>query len=256
MFVEERRKQIVNMVNSDNSISVNELSEKFNVSLATIRSDLNILDRQNKLIRTHGGAVKIENKDQNLIISNNYEIRKNMHINEKKYIARIALEHINDEDCIILDASSTCYELAKLLNEKSLNLTVVTNGIRTANLLKKSSNITVIVIGGIIKGDSNAIEGLLGSDILNRIYVNTIFFSAFGLTKEEGFTDFNIYEIELKKKMLEAASTKIALIDSSKFNRKSLTSFAYLRDIDCVITDEGLASEVYTEFSEYIYDND
>ncbi len=93
---------------------------------------------------------------------------KEQHL-EKKEIALKAINEISDNDCIIIDASSTCFELVKLIQKSDLNLTVVTNGILTAELLKDCPNITTILIGGIVKGRSNAIESTLGIDLLNNI---------------------------------------------------------------------------------------
>src|SRR5699024_9288625 len=153
----------------------------------TIRSDLNYLDQQGLLIRTHGGATIIK-KQNHLSIEKDYSFRERKNHEEKKEIAKQAVNYIHDGECIILDASSTCYELAHLLKNTKLRLTILTNGLKTADLLKDNPNVTLILIGGIVKGSSNAIEGLLGTEILNKVHVDCGFFSGHAFDLKEGLS--------------------------------------------------------------------
>jgi DeoR/GlpR family transcriptional regulator of sugar metabolism len=243
LYTDQRREKILTLLQEQESVSVNGLTEILGVSRATIRSDLNYLSKNNLLIRTHGGAIRSK-EDETLKLDKNYDIRKQKNRDKKIEIAKKALPLIHSGECIILDASSTCYELAKLIDKSNLKLTILTNGIRTASLLKENYNLTVILIGGVVKGSSNAVEGILGIEILKKLNIDTLFTSAYAISASEGLSDFNLYEVELKKRMVEIAPQTIALIDSTKFEKKSIATFAKLNQLEKLITDDQLLDEM------------
>lgn len=138
----------------------------------------------------------------------------------------------------MIDASSTTYELAKLLSETTMELTIITNGLENAVLLKENPHLTVLVVGGFVSQDSNAITGNIDSQILEMYHIDYFFLSANGFTLENGLTDFSLPEVQLKKQMVRESENVIALIDKSKFDVSSTLSFAKTSDIIEVITDE------------------
>lgn len=235
MYTEERQNKILAILEEKRSVSVNELTGVLNFSPATIRTDLNYLSDQGLLVRTHGGATLLE-KQKNDQIERSYDIRERKNNSEKKEIAKYAIEYVHPRECIILDASSTCYELAKLLLNTTMQLTVLTSGLRTAELLKNNPNITLIVIGGIVKASSNAIEGLLGAEILTKLNIDRLFVSSHSFNLKDGLADFNLYEVELKRKMVEYAPEVFALVDHSKLEKKSIATFANPQQISTLIT--------------------
>ena len=243
MYTNQRREKILALLQERGSVSVNDLTELLSVSKATIRSDLNYLNDNNMLIRTHGGATRSK-EDETLKIDKNYDIRKQKNIEKKAEIAKKAFPLIENGECIVLDASSTCYELAKLISQSDLRITVLTNGLRTASLLKENLNLTVVLIGGVVKGSSNAVEGVLGIEILKKVNID--------ISATEGLSDFNLYEVELKRRMVELASQTIALIDSTKFEKKSIATFANLPQLTALITDDGILSEVKEHYSSVV----
>lgn len=248
MFINERYEKILDILNKRKSVSVNHLSEELGYSPATIRSDLNNLNKQGLLIRTHGGAVVKENEPEKSPLQEDFEYRQQRNQKEKISIARKSLSFIEDSMCIILDASSTCYELAKLLNQSNLRLTVLTNGLQIAQLLKNNPQITTILIGGVVKGNSNAIEGLLGSEILDKLNIDAAFLSAQGFNQYNGLTDFSLYEVELKKKMVLKAANTYALLDYTKLEQTSVASFAESSQIDVLITDANVNPQVIDQY--------
>ncbi|WP_018664296.1 DeoR/GlpR family DNA-binding transcription regulator [Heyndrickxia acidiproducens] len=251
MFVEERRKVILDILKEKKSVSVREMSNVLNVSLPTIRSDLDHLEKEKLLIRTHGGAVLDVHSNQDYT-EQSFETRTKINIEKKQNIASKAIGMIHPKDCIILDSSSTSYGLAKLLRNTKENITVLTNGINIASLLKENLNLTVIIIGGILSGKSNAVQGLLGQEILDKMNVDKVFFSAYGVSIEHGFSDFNLYESELKRRMLNSSFKKIALMDSTKMNKYSSSSFAKLSDVSMIITDNDIDPSILKEYSQYV----
>lgn len=251
MFTEERQKKILTILGEKKSVSVKDLTGELSFSPATIRSDLNYLSSRGLLIRTHGGATAIEESRKDLSIEENFLNRKKKNHTQKVQIAKKALSFIQDSNCIILDASSTCYELAILLNETSMRLTVLTNGLKVATLLKDNPLITVILIGGVVKGNSNAIEGLLGVDMLYKLNIDYVFLSPHAFNLQNGLTDFNLYEVELKKKMVEKSQYTIALVDDSKLEHSSIASFASVSEINTFITNSSADSTIIGKYKNF-----
>jgi DeoR/GlpR family transcriptional regulator of sugar metabolism len=243
MFTNERREKILEILHEKKRVTVKELSEQLDVSEATLRSDLNAMEKERQLTRTHGGAT-IEHK---IKTENTFSERKKKNQDEKKRIGLKASEHISSGQCIILDASSTALELARNLKETSMRLTVITNGIASAMELKENPNLTVILLGGLLRVGSVGVEGVLGASLLKQINVDTMFTSAKGFTVEEGLTDFNVYEVELKKLMKDVSKKVIALLDHTKMGKVSISPFATSSEINTIITDTGTSEEIISQ---------
>jgi len=247
MFADQRRNIILEMLTEKGTVSVNELTDLLNTSAATIRSDLNQMEIQGLLIRTHGGAMMKE--DEADPIEKKYEIREKKFHAEKQRIAKSALKYIQEGQCILLDASTTCFELARLLSDAKIRLTVVTSGIATAAMLKENPYLTVIIIGGIVRNASNSIEGLLGEELLRKINIDILFTSAHAFNSKDGLSDFSYYEVELKRVMVSVANKLIAMLDHSKMNKSSIATFARPTEIDLLITDKNVSDEDREFFS-------
>jgi DeoR/GlpR family transcriptional regulator of sugar metabolism len=247
LFATERRQLILTILKEKKRVTVKDLARDVNVSEATLRTDLNILEEEGLLTRTHGGAVL----NEEFPAKKSFSEREKKNRDSKLAIAKKAVDFISHKECILLDASTTTLELAKLLRESNKHITVVTNGLSQALELKENPSINVILIGGIARMGSMAIEGLLGKSVLEKINIDTMFTSASGFTVEEGLTDFNVYEVELKKIMVEKANKIIALLDSSKIGTSSIATFATCEQIDTIITDKNLPNELINQLKDY-----
>ena len=248
MLILKRHKDILRLFEEHERITIKELSKLMNSSPTTIRSDLTHLENLNLIKKYHGGAILVKQKKtiNELIFSN----REYLNNKEKKLITDEALNHISDGQCIILDASSTSFTLSKKLNIFN-RLTVITNGIYNMLALKDIPNINLIFIGGVVTKQSGSIEGLLGEDLVRNISADTIFFSAHSFSLGEGATDFNIYEVSLKKLMIERANKKIALLDSTKLGTSSVASFCDFENIELLITDSNSDKPTVKKFEEH-----
>lgn len=235
MFATERKQVIMNLLNEKKRVTVKELSTYVGVSEATLRTDLNKMELDRMLIRTHGGAMLKEESNET-----SFSVRAQKNIIEKNKIAALAFEQIKEKQCILLDASSTALELARIINEHPIRLTIVTTGILTALELKDNLDITVIVIGGVLTNRSTSIEGILGIDLLNKFNIDIMFTSGNGFSIENGLTDFNMYEVELKKYIVQRANKIISIVDSSKVGKNSSSAFASIEEIDMLITDKSI----------------
>lgn len=248
MLAIERHNRILKLLADNVHVTTNELSELLEVSAATIRNDLNKLEKDKLIHKTHGGATLLSSAVQRPQNSSYpFNERKEKNSREKEAISNTALKHIEEGQCILLDASSTALAVARKLDRFS-RLTVVTNGVYTMLALKDMPNITVIFIGGIVTKNSGSTEGLLGSEMLNHINADTSFVSAHGFTLKEGLTDFNIYEAELKKQMLLHSRRCIALLDCTKLERTSIASFCPTKDIDLLITNEQIDPGLLSQY--------
>lgn len=247
MFVSERRNKIMKLLHDKQRVTVKELSMNIGVSEATLRTDLNKMELEGLLTRTHGGAV-LNNTSNN---ETSFSARQKKNRSEKALIAKKALEFIAEKQCILLDASSSALELAHYLKKQSIRLTVVTSGVQTALELKENPSITVILIGGMITKGSTSIEGTMGLAILDQVNIDIMFTSANGFSLEKGLTDFNLYEVQLKKELVSRSKKVIALIDHSKIGTNSSAVFASIHDIDTLITDIPINDELQGILSKY-----
>lgn len=231
----DRLEQLIELLSERKEITTKELMERFNVSGATIRNDLTKLESENRIRRTHGGAVYLE-QSTSMKSFESFTSRSHTKVKEKKGIAREAKNLISERTTLMMDASSTVLSLAFLLDSFN-RLTIITNGLLTAIEGQKQKNFNVILIGGSLRYDSLAVEGLLGVNLLDNLNADILFTSAHGFTIENGLTDFSIYDVELKKVMVSRAKKVVALLDHSKIGNVSTSSFCKTGDIHTIITD-------------------
>jgi DeoR/GlpR family transcriptional regulator of sugar metabolism len=239
MLAPQRRNKIMEILNEHKQILVNSLSVDLNISEGTLRNDLKTLEEEGLLERTHGGAVLPKAKAH---LSDSTLRSREMNRAEKIAIGKAAVDYVQNGQCIILDASTTGLELVNNLMHFDF-LTVVTNGLVTAQELNRNPRINVILIGGVLRSGSSNLEGLLGRDLLTKIHADIFFTSAHGFSITEGLTVFDVYEAELKKLMAANASKVIALLDHTKLGKRSTATFAELSQIDTIITDSNADPE-------------
>jgi DeoR/GlpR family transcriptional regulator of sugar metabolism len=233
LFLQERLKRIHTLVQEHGRVSVADLSRRFDVSAVTIRSDLATLEQQGLLVRAHGGAVL---RPGNGSEPPAFALRKEQHFAEKAQIGRAAAALVRDGESIALDASTTAWQIARHLKNHR-ELTVITNGLFVAQEFLDSPGVTVVMPGGSLRVASASLVGNEGSCILDRYHVQQGFFSAGGFTLEEGLTDTNQYEVELKQRMVERSKQVIAVIDSSKWGHVTFAPLAAVSQLNRVITD-------------------
>jgi len=239
LTIYERRQSLLDMLRKQPGLRISELAEALDVSEGTIRNDLNALEEEGRVKRVHGGAV-LDNRDQ--FQNDSFMRRYNQNVAAKLAIAREAAELVLDGDSILLDASSTCYYLARALSGRS-KLRVMTNGFEVARELAQNSSNTVILIGGVVNNESSSVTGLLSEQIMTEMHTEKAFFSCSGFSIERGMTEVHFEEAQLKRKAIESSEQVIALIDSSKFGKEDLTPFARPTQITQLFTDSYITGE-------------
>lgn len=214
----------------------------FDVTEETVRRDLDILEGEGKLRRSHGGAVCIDPEQTETPIVE----RESEHVVEKEAIAREALKYISAGDRIALDASTTAWHVAVAM--PNIPLTVLTNSLKVALELANRDKIEVISTGGILRSTSLSYVGPMAEESLARFHVNKAFVSCKGMHTEYGLSESNALQALVKRKMIEIADVVYVLADHSKIQVQDFTQVAGNGEIDVLITDAGAPRDVVDEF--------
>jgi len=238
--------QILVVLQDQRRVSVSELRDQFGVSAVTIRNDLTTLEQQGRLLRTHGGAMLKPDLSTEPLA---FALRKELRQSEKERIGHAAAALVRDGESIALDASTTAWQIARHLKDRQ-ELTVVTNGLFVALEFLNSPAVTVVMPGGSLRAASASLVGDRGACILDRYHVQKGFFGAGGFTLEEGLTDTNQYEVELKQRMVERSKEVIAIVDSSKWGQVTFAALASVDQLDRVIADDGAPSDMVAALRE------
>lgn len=244
MLVGVRRNKIISTVNERETIRVSELSKIFGVTEETIRRDLEKLETQGKLMRTHGGAISTKEEEEDLPHFQREVINKK----EKMSVAKEAAKHIEEHDIIFLDASSTALYLARLI--PNIRLTVLTNSIPVCIELAKNMNIRVICTGGSLSPNSMSFVGPLTLQVLESYHVNKLFFSCKGIDEVWGISDSSELQALVKRKMIQMADKKYLLLDHSKLQKKAFAHIEKIDVIDVLIINADAEDESLTIFKE------
>lgn len=242
----ERQQQILHLLEQMGEVQLQQLKDIFpNVSMMTIRRDLTRLEIDGHLIRTHGGAVGIKKLSSINGEEDSYLMRASENVEQKKKIAEKAVSFVEKGRSIYFDAGSTLMYLSKILPDDSFS--VVTSGANIALELIKKSKPSVLTLGGQVNRNTLSVSGPNASSQLDNINIDLAFMSASGFSIENGFTVSNIYECELKRKVIKSAKKVILLMDTSKLNKALPFTFAHLEDIDLLICETQLPPEVEAE---------
>jgi DeoR/GlpR family transcriptional regulator of sugar metabolism len=232
LFNIEREQEIIDLIKHKKSITVAELSNKFYISEASIRRDLTRLEKKGIIKRTYGGAVLVEGLDAEIPLS----VRETEQKTAKDVIGRLAASLVKDGDTAILDSSSTTLRMVPYLEGKD-NLTVITNGAKTAVELGEFLHIKVYSTGGALRENSLSYIGELARKAIESFFVETLFFSCRSISLEKGLFDSNEQESELRRIMMNQASRIVLLCDSSKFDKLSFSKISGFERIHYLITD-------------------
>lgn len=233
MLAEERHAYIYDQLMKTKAVKIDELAQTLDVASMTIRRDLDKLaDRYANVRRCHGGAVLSEE----VSLEDEFELKQSINTEAKIRIARRAFSLINDHDTIYLDAGTTTMELARLILASPLVLTVVTNDIEIARILKDSV-CDVIMTGGILQKSTGCLIGSLAEELIGKFRFRTAFMGATAINEQFDVLTPSIEKRTLKPTVLRHARRSYLLVDSSKFNRNSTYVIYSLSDFSGVITD-------------------
>lgn len=234
----ERRIALADLVKQDPVVKVDDLAKRFQVSAQTVRRDFESLEKRGLLTRTYGGAVTRIDTLLQVSRESAFLARQEDHAAEKRAMALTAVQLIEPESIVILDASTTIFEVARAL-PRDIAITAIVNALPIADELSRLPNVGLTFIGGTMRTTSLSFTGPISESALRRLFADTAFVSARGLSLERGLTEANPYETALKEIMVANATRVVAVVDSSKLNRTALSTFAETPSIDVLVTDDG-----------------
>ena len=236
MRIEDRHRQIVEQVRGAGRVLVTELAEHFDVTPETIRRDLTALDRSGALRKVHGGAIPAPALPEIGVTQ-----REQVNPTAKQAIARAALARLAPKPgtTLLIDAGTTTGSLARLLPGDT-DLTVITNSVLTAACLAAAGRTRVRILGGQLRGLTQAAVGPEAVEALSTLRVDVAVLGANGLSAAHGLSTPDPDEATVKRAMVRSARQVVALVDSTKIGQEHLVSFASLDDIDLLVTDVEL----------------
>ena len=235
MFALERQKKILEQLKENGAVWVSKLSVELGVTEETIRRDLEKLEAKELLLRTHGGAIPLEETKLELSL----EKRKSTNTDIKARLAKEAVNLIVPGDTIFLDASTTTFYLAKELRTFK-NVTVITNSLRVIEELSDCHDLKVVATGGHLSLNQSLVGNLAEQNITHYFFADKMFFSSRGISKNGGILESNEQECSIKQKMLKNSNEKFYMCDNSKIERIGFAKLAQLDELTGIITNDPL----------------
>ncbi len=247
LFPTERRQQILQYLQNDVSIRGSRLSELLNVSDMTIRRDLDALEKQGLIERTHGGAIL---KQERVSGKFQYKTSVQENIKEKEIVAQAAAALIEPHDTVYIgEGTTTCY-IPRYVDPK-MPFTIFSNNL---GLLSQDVDLAadIIILGGKYNQAANAISGPLTIELMNQFKANKVFLGTDGLSISDGVTSTNFDLAFNAKTMIKNTRGKVIIVmDSSKFGKTAETMIAPLKGIDILITDRTIPSDFRNELEAF-----
>ncbi len=239
----DRQQQILQLLDSKGEIQLQQLKELFpEVSMMTLRRDLTGLESEGRLIRTHGGAVSLKKLTVNNGEEDSYTRRAAENVEAKLKIASKAIGMVEKGRSIYFDAGSTIMCLARILEDDSYS--VFTSGANIALELVKKLRTSVVLLGGLVNRNTLSTSGPDAMTLLDSVNIDTAFMAASGFSLDSGLTVSNIYECELKRKIVKRAKKVILLMDTAKLNKNLPFTYARLEDINVWVTETALPPDI------------
>jgi DeoR family transcriptional regulator of aga operon len=238
-----RMQRVLQLLETQDAVSVTGLAHTFAVSEVTVRNDLAILARQGLVVRIRGGARALQRGRSEVA----FDVRLRVQEAEKRAIAHAAAAMVDDGESVALDASTTAFYIALELREKR-ELVVVTNGLRVASALADATGISVIVPGGVLRFAAMSLVGDFASGVLRATSIGKGFFGARGVSLDRGLMDLNPEEVRIKREMADVCERVIGVVDHTKWSRTALLSFVPTQRIGGIVTDAGAPADLIQEW--------
>ena len=231
MLKEERFQKLLSILDENEFVTVKNLSEKLEVSMPTVRRDLAELTARNQIVRSHGGAMRMDVKNNT---APPIDFRRSINAREKAAIARSAASFLRSDSVIFIDASTTAAYLTEHL-EGIRGLIVITNSLMTAVHLK-NRGVRTYCLGGEVLPDSLAVGGRIAVEAVGDFNIDVMFFSSSGVNAQGIIVDSSEGENELRRHVLRQAASSVFLCDKSKFGKNAAFHLAPLGEVDYLIS--------------------
>jgi DeoR family transcriptional regulator of aga operon len=238
MLNEERRRLIVEMLHREGRVLVTGLARHFRTSQITIRKDLEVLDNQGSIQRTHGGALPVQS---GALLDPTLREKEKQHREEKIRIAMAAAKMVEEGQSVLLDSGTTTTAIARALKDIK-KLVVITNAMNIAAEVA-GTNIEVILTGGMLRKNSFSLVGPLAEQSLRQLSADILFLGVDGFDTQLGLFTPNVFEAQVNRVMVEISRKTVAVCDSSKFGRRSLCNIMPATAVHHVITDKNIGKQ-------------
>lgn len=237
--INERHHFIREQLSKNGFVSVNDLADQLDVTGATIRRDLRIMEKEGVLRRNHGGASPIHDKVTEMSLSD-----RNMTNREaKERIAIAASALINDRDSLAVTSGSTVEAFVRKLNLNG-TVKVVTPSIRLGVILSETQNVELRILGGNVVSNTLTVRDEYSIQGLRNVRCSKLFFSCDGFSIEDGVTSAYVEEAHMTECMMNVSQQRILLADSSKIGKCGFGRICGLEDVDTLVTDSGISESL------------
>jgi DeoR/GlpR family transcriptional regulator of sugar metabolism len=234
----ERQQRLLHYIEQQRRITVNQIVERFDVSLATARRDLEALADQGKVQRVHGGAIAVRQAPPEPPVLQ----RAAEQSSEKARIAEAAVYLISDGDTVFLSSGTTVLEVARRLRGKR-NLTVITNSLLVVNELADAHEVTLICLGGLLRHSEMSLLGHITELALSELRADKVFLGIRAIDAAQGLTSAYLPEAMTDRAILKIAREVIVVADHTKCAAVSTAVVAPITSIHTLITDIGTSPE-------------
>ena len=239
MLIVERQKKLLELLQHRGAAELEELALQFQVSGSTVRRDLEALEQQGLVQRTHGGAVYqgAEGNGAGSQMATALTLRMSERVEQKRAIGRFASDIVQPNMTLLLDGGSTVVYAAELITARPLQ--VVTNSLAVANIFADDEQVELLIIGGGLYPRSGVLVGPIATGCMADLHADLLLFSLAGLYESAGFNS-NLAMAQVEQVMLRQAARSMLLMDSSKFGRKSLVRVCSFDEVDHIVTDTAV----------------
>ncbi|GIH17094.1 DeoR/GlpR family DNA-binding transcription regulator [Rugosimonospora africana] len=235
MQAEARQHRILACARTEGGVDVGKLAGELGVAPETVRRDLRVLERHGLIHRTHGGAYPVETARFETTLAT----RTTRRVPEKRRIAAAAVELLGDAETIFIDEGFTPQLIAEVL-PTNRPLTVVTASLPTAAALATADSVTVLLLGGRVRGRTLATVDHWATRMLSGFVLDLAFIGANGISRERGLTTPDPAVADVKARVVEVAHRRVFVGVHTKFGVSSFCRFAEVNDLETIVTDTAL----------------
>jgi DeoR/GlpR family transcriptional regulator of sugar metabolism len=238
----QRREWIVARLRTAGSVTVQELETEFGVSPMTARRDLQVLARQGRATRTHGGALAPGLARQ----EDSFEARLERDAPSKERLGGAACGLVADGEAVFVDSSTTAYFAVRSLLDAARRITVLTNSLAVMDLVARSEHPHPDLIGlaGSLRKPTRSFVGPATVEAIGRHFADKLLFSVNGIAPGGMLTEADPLEAEVKRAMVDRSRTAILMVDGSKFERAGLSAITGIREVERVLVADATPAQV------------
>ena len=235
---DERRRRILDRARGAGHVEVSEIAGQLSVAAETVRRDLKVLEQHGLLRRTHGGGYPVESAG----FETNLAHRSGSWVAEKRRIAAAAVDQLGDAETVFLDEGFTPQLVAEQLVASERQLTVVTSSLASAGVLAAAPSLTVIILGGRVRGRTLGTVDHWATSMLSELVIDLAILGANGLSRDRGLTTPDPAVAAVKKTVVSVSRRRIFIGIHTKFGVTSFCRFAEIGDFESLITDTSISA--------------